>query len=334
MYFCYVFFLTIGYGDYVPVTPAGRGTLSDTERVLKSNQRPVIFILYSIVSVPIMASFAVQTIQGIFQKLSSDILLKREAQAGLGERTIEGQGWAPIEEAVDSQDSEKNLPRDVQERLRKNNPRRNLRRTHTDFVRAGHEWIDSCLLDSLSGEGTTNEGAVVDADDEAAERTGEREREEDRILTEYILELAVELEKHARRLLLGHMQEGSNARMLLKADRIVQLRNMKVLAAQEQTNEDESQPANFPSARASSHGSNRRSKMNTLMQKYYEEEAELLPFPADLDEQETLREVALYREAFAGLLAAGSRLLRLKDEEKFLFERRCWRGTVDNRRLE
>jgi len=27
MHFCYVFFLAIGYGDYVPVTPAGRGML-------------------------------------------------------------------------------------------------------------------------------------------------------------------------------------------------------------------------------------------------------------------------------------------------------------------
>ena len=25
MYFCYVFFLSIGYGDWAPITPAGRG---------------------------------------------------------------------------------------------------------------------------------------------------------------------------------------------------------------------------------------------------------------------------------------------------------------------
>ncbi len=61
--------------------------------------------------------------------------------------------------------------------------------------------------------------------------------------------------------------------------------------------------------------------MNAFMKKYYEEETQL-SFPSDLDEKETVEEVICYREALAGLLAAGSRLLKLKKDERFLFERR------------
>ncbi|KAL5495642.1 TOK1 [Sanghuangporus weigelae] len=312
LYFCYVFFLTIGFGDYVPVTPAGR----------------VVFILYSIMAVPIMASFAIQTIQSIFQKFSTNLLLRHEAKAGIGEANFEEQGQG-LTKGLDDTDEEKSLPRDVQERLSKNDTRKGLGKTHTDFVTAKQKWIDTKLLNGVPREDIENEDSVREAEEGAAEREREREREEDRILTEYILELAVELEKHARRLLLGHMKEGTNARMLLKADRIVQLRNIKALAAQQRSDQDDSQQAgNCSGVQASSTSSqeaNKRSKMNTLMQKYYEEEADLVPFAADMDEQETLQEVSRYREAFAGLLAAGSRLLRLKDEEKFLFERRYWR---------
>ncbi|OCB89408.1 voltage-gated potassium channel [Sanghuangporus baumii] len=317
LYFCYVFFLTIGFGDYVPVTPAGR----------------VVFILYSIMAVPIMASFAIQTIQSIFQKFATNLLLRREAKAGIGVANLEEQGQGVTKGTIDVVDEEKSLPRDVQERLRKNDTRQRLGRTHTDFITSKQKWIDTKLLNGVPREDMENEFNVREAEEGAAEREMEREREEDRILTEYILELAVELEKYARRLLLGHMKEGTNARMLLKADRIVQLRNIKALAAQQRSDQDDSQRVDNSSgvqaSSTSSQDANRRSKMSTLMQKYYEEEADLLPFPADLDEQETLQDVAHYREAFAGLLAAGSRLLRLKDEEKFIFERRFWRGSKE-----
>ncbi|KAL5534612.1 hypothetical protein ACEPAG_1075 [Sanghuangporus baumii] len=317
LYFCYVFFLTIGFGDYVPVTPAGR----------------VVFILYSIMAVPIMASFAIQTIQSIFQKFSTNLLLRREAKAGIGEATLEEQSQGITKGITDDADEEKSLPRDVQMRLSKSDTRKGLERTHTDFITAKQRWIDTKLLNGVPREDMENEDSVREAEEGVAEREREREQEEDRILTEYILELAIELEKCARRLLLGHMKEGTNARMLLKADRIVQLRNIKALAVQQQSDHDDSQQVGSSSgvqtSSTSSQETNKRSKMSTLMQKYYEEEADLVPFAADLDEQETLQEVARYREAFAGLLAAGSRLLRLKDEEKFLFERRYWRGSKE-----
>ncbi|EUC60623.1 ion channel protein, partial [Rhizoctonia solani AG-3 Rhs1AP] len=66
LYFCYVFFLSIGYGDLAPVSPAGR----------------VIFIVYSLMAVPIMASFAVQAIQNILERLSEQRMDRRRAEMG------------------------------------------------------------------------------------------------------------------------------------------------------------------------------------------------------------------------------------------------------------
>jgi len=167
-----------------------------------------------------------------------------------------------------------------------------------------------------------------------------------------VLELAVELEKLARRLLLGSMSKNSDAQMLLKADRIVQLRNIRSLAMQEEDRVDDDQDDSRANADGQTHAcqeqekheendrdspgrkegkekSKRRPKINAMMKKYYEEEAELMPYPSDMSEQEALELVARYREAFAGLLVAGSKLLRLKDKEEYMFERRYWKKDQD-----
>lgn len=49
IYMCMILSLTIGFGDYTPVQPAGR----------------VVFIVYALMAVPIVTSFAVQTITGL-----------------------------------------------------------------------------------------------------------------------------------------------------------------------------------------------------------------------------------------------------------------------------
>ncbi|KAJ4473895.1 voltage-gated potassium channel [Lentinula aciculospora] len=327
LYFCYVFFLTIGYGDYAPVTPAGR----------------VVFIVYSIIAVPIMASLAVQAVEGVFQKFSAEVLRKHEAKAGVGQGTIPDRNREVAREVANEVafdgDEEKTLPQDIRDKLRKNDRMERFKRTHSHFIAAEQKRINAELLSSRPNNSEDREHPGGDNNEERAEESElERQRNEDRILTESILELAVELEKHARRLLLGHMDEGSSARLLLKADRIVQLRNIKALALQEQsTDQDTSEQMDGTSSgqqsgdASASRKAGASSRVNEMMRKYYEEEAELLPFPTDLDEEETLEEVTRYREAFAGLLAVGSRLLKLKDEEKFLFERRYWKRTVDER---
>ncbi|THH11384.1 hypothetical protein EW145_g690 [Phellinidium pouzarii] len=344
LYFCYIFFFAVGYGDYAPITPAGR----------------VVFIIYSLIAVPIMSSLAVQTIEVLLKQASTKLLDNEQAARGVGDGAIDinnikdlrnFDGPTQHDNKAINCDEEKRIPEDAHQRLEENYAL-NFRKSHTDFIDEEHKRIEMKLSErgvgSQERDGANALGEAVRAADD---REGKREQEEDHILTEYVLELAVELEKHARRLLLGHMKEGSNARILLKADRIVQLRNIRTLARQEEeqgegveveagTGSDSVESAeNSPEDRnqrsqqnekkqgegpaAAANG--RKPAMNAMMRKYYEEEAELMPFPTDLNERETLVEVARYREAFAGLLAAGSRLMRLKDEEKCFFERRLWK---------
>lgn len=284
-----------------------------------------------------MSSFAVQTIQSIFQTASQKLFRKQEAYYGVG---VGGANALAddIAQAEDREgDEEKQVPEDAQKRLQNNDCARRNRLGHHEFVDKEHRTLDK----RLSSFGRDPK------EDEA-----ERRREEDRILTEYVLEMVVELERHARRLIMGHMDEDSAGNLLLRADRIVQLRNIKRLAGQEEfpvlsksgdrpcgdgdsTTADDADDTREKTGQKNVSEENRSSASvpnplrrlphtTTLMKKYYAEEADLVPFPTSLDEQETMEEVARYREAFAGLLAAGSRLLKLKDRDRALFERRYW----------
>lgn len=60
----YVFFLTIGYGDFAPTSPFSR----------------VFFVIYSMISVPIIASFALQTIQSVIGEVIDFRFLQRETK--------------------------------------------------------------------------------------------------------------------------------------------------------------------------------------------------------------------------------------------------------------
>ncbi|KAM0750985.1 voltage-gated potassium channel [Meredithblackwellia eburnea MCA 4105] len=56
MYFCYVFFLTIGYGDYSPSTPGGR----------------VFFIVYALMAVPVVTNFVLNSFTSILHSITAD----------------------------------------------------------------------------------------------------------------------------------------------------------------------------------------------------------------------------------------------------------------------
>ena len=317
-----------------------------------------------------MASFAVQTIQNVLKNMLYKRLRKSRTEAGLDIEFDERDGKyhygkdeksnrassqstnatlkdgglaesAPKEGESRLMQEGKQLPEDARRRIEMT--LRDWDKPHGFYVAKSHRRIEERLRVAASQSrnvsrpdiANTESASKQDTDAEAEKEADEEERtttelaehEADRMLTEYVLELAVELEKHARRLLLAHMPEGSNARMLLKADRIVQLRNIRALANQEKGSGDKSRR----------HTDDRHEEeddkgrpINALMHKYYEQETELLPAPTDLDESETLEEVTRYRESFAGLLAAGSRLLGLKDEEQRLFERRLEEFEIDD----
>lgn len=326
--------------------------------------------MYSIIAVPIMSSFAIQTVQSIFQAASQNLFRRQEAVHDVGVGGVNARVDMIARGEDQNEDEEKRLPDDAKRRLERNDWDNMYRMEHRDFVAEEHRKLDERLSKSRSALGAKHDDTGKQGKDKGEqaeenalqrehERDLEREREEDRVLTEYILELAVELEKHARRLIMGHMSEDCAGNLLLRADRLVQLRNVRALAGREEfpvradgdgktgnaeageksgeSSSDSEKPltsavAVSSQSSTSDSGTNTEAQQETpsshattMMRKYYSEEADLVPFPTGLDERETLEEVARYREAFAGLLAAGSRLLRLKDRERALFERRYWR---------
>lgn len=286
-----------------------------------------------------MTSFAVETIQGIVRDISSRLLERRKAKFGLSIRLDPSDGPGDLGESADREKSQQgaftggdvtvhnaegdeNLPRLL-----------DWDRPHTEFIDRAHRQIDGLLKTAKNGQDKDDE-----KNDEDSQKTSSDLRDADRLLTEHVLELAIGLEQHARRLLLAFTDEGSDVHILLKADQLVQLQNIRTLAAWEQKVDQEvessaahsggNKSASSPTMEAGK--AKRRDKINILMKKYYEEETEL-SFPSDLDEKETVEEVMCYREALAGLLAAGSRLMKLKKDEQLLFERRARRNdNVEN----
>ncbi|KAF8752163.1 Voltage-gated potassium channel [Rhizoctonia solani] len=166
LYFCYVFFLSIGYGDFAPISPAGR----------------VIFIVYSIIAVPIMASFAVQAVQNILERLSNRRMDQRRAR--FGDETSQATGETQLKN--DPENNPSNEPIDEM---------------HSTLVTRFHS-------------GTTD----VKSNTDVAMNTNDLKK---------LLEHAVSLERVARRLLVAHLEEGSPAQILLRADWNLQSRDLR-----------------------------------------------------------------------------------------------------------
>lgn len=110
---------------------------------------------------------------------------------------------------------------------------------------------------------------------------------------------ALEVEAHARRLLIDHLPNGSKGQVIMKADRNVQLRDVDKMRAMVHDGED----------------SKKLVKRFDVLG-----DADQVSLP--LTEEQTLDEVNRYRESFAAFLAAASRLRKLEGAERFLMERR------------
>ncbi|ELU39536.1 hypothetical protein AG1IA_06442 [Rhizoctonia solani AG-1 IA] len=246
-----------------PISPAGR----------------VIFIVYSIIAVPIMASFAVQAVQNILERLSNRRMDQRRAR--FGDETSQATGETQLKN--DPENNPSNEPIDEM---------------HSTLVTRFHS-------------GTTD----VKSNTDVAMNTNDLKK---------LLEHAVSLERVARRLLVAHLEEGSPAQILLRADWNLQFRDLRIL--QSETKENNS---SYPEVGAESNGdpeSDRtyRNKAHGItvteagmtgapQSREEEEEAEIAATAVGgMGDEETLKAVREFRRNVAGVLALGSRLRELE----------------------
>jgi potassium channel subfamily K len=167
---------------------------------------------------------------------------------------------------------------------------------HADLVEKAHERLESTLKKRYSASTEVE-------DDNKSERQFSNEEEE---LANRVLTLATKLEGHARRLLVGHLSQSSDetvvqAGTLLKADWNVQRRAVLELLGGD-TNPDLDIDGDGKGDFQAGAQSDLQKGVNSG--------------------KETLEEVLGYRQCFAAILAAGSRLQGLEGHKRLVFERR------------
>lgn len=274
LYFCFVFFLSIGYGDFAPISPVGR----------------VIFIVYSVLAVPIMASFAVQAIQNVIEHISQQRMDQRRERVGNGTNS----------------DSATQLNSDDPE----NTPSKEeiIDKMHSTLILQYHS--------PASPREEQTEG-----DKEVAIRSSDLKA---------LLEHSVSLERIARRLLVAHLEEGSRAQILLRADWNLQARDLRALESELEKGNSNPGRNDTNRNKVSANGNGFKGLVATEAgisghseDKEEREEAEIAETAVGgMDEEETLRAVRDFRKNVAGMLALGSQLRELEGLEKYLFERR------------
>jgi potassium channel subfamily K, other eukaryote len=186
----------------------------------------VVFIVYSLLAVyvciinllyrlanphwnsPIMASFAVQAVTQVLTRISIWRLERRREDQGIATPA------APKDDRII---------------------------THAELLANSHKHYDTLLSDkarhSTSSDTTASNSAPSPAGD--AERSEDDDLKtvqdaNERLVCE-MLDRAIALEAHARRMLIRHLPNGSRAQVLLKADRNVQLRDMRFLKRSQNT---------------------------------------------------------------------------------------------------
>lgn len=129
-------------------------------------------------------------------------------------------------------------------------------------------------------------------DEREAQVEDESRRSEERELISEVIHQAVKLEAISRRMLVDYMPKGSLAQMLLVADRNVQIRDVDAVGGDAH-------------------------KLENLWKEERDAEDE-----ARSTGDDTLEQIRRYRETFALLLVAGTRLQKLEGEDVYRFERR------------
>jgi potassium channel subfamily K len=134
---------------------------------------------------------------------------------------------------------------------------------------------------------------------------------------EALLEHSLALERITRRLLVAHLEEGTRAQILLRADWNLQLRNMQALEAEMKKQDSRLRNNDRPNGMHKKE-TNEMLAMGSGISKKSEtrEEHEESEFTkkavGGMGDEETLNEVREFREHVAGMLAVGSRLRGLE----------------------
>ncbi|QRV84630.1 ion channel protein [Ceratobasidium sp. AG-Ba] len=270
LYFCYVFFLSVGYGDFAPISPAGR----------------VIFIVYSLMAVPIMASFAVQAIQNIIERTSTKRMDKRRAEVGdlTSPEAIKAENAqsSPNGHTDESRDPENGQEKNMQEEI---------------------DEMHSVLVLKEHASHAKSEVALHEED------------------LKNLLEYAVSLERTARRLLVAHLEEGSRAQILLRADWNLQARDLRLVESERQK---DSRNGHIPNGTENGTSvTNAGIAEGQGQDREEREEAEIANTAVEgMSDEDTIAAVREFRKNVAGMLALGSRMRKLEGVEKYVFERR------------
>jgi len=221
------------YGTPAPTTPLAK----------------VFFVLYSLIAVPIIASFAVQTVSAVISSVSEKRLelsrISREARdhseskhhhPAATENNGEGGGGEPSQAGRPSysSSSHQELKGGAGEGEFEAHARFVLEHWHNfeeemeDIgLRSSQKEHDNDRAEEVAEEGD-EEKEERELEEEDASVKEERSRNAQERLAEETLELACQLESQARALLIMALPRGGKAQTLLRADRNVQRRDVRV----------------------------------------------------------------------------------------------------------
>jgi potassium channel subfamily K, other eukaryote len=289
------FFLTIGYGDYSPSSPAGR----------------VVFIVYALLAVPVMASFAVQAITETIKSISSWQLERQRTRAQVN-KDVQKAVISHAQLVEHAREQWLDRDRSASRPLHSSSLSGSSRSSKLDVMNEKPQRDATAALDDAGRVGQADGAAArsstpeSDSDQDKAHNVAEESEQ----LTREVLLRAIELEACARRLLIRALPDGGQPQLLLRADHAVQAHDVKVLIAS---------GADEDKAKSGGDGHSRDDDVEFFEELgIVDEVAPLKPW----DDDEALQEIDNYRASFAALLFAGGRLRKLEGMQQALLERR------------
>ncbi|ADV20024.1 potassium channel protein [Cryptococcus gattii E566] len=356
MYMVMVLSLTIGFGDYVPVQPAGK----------------VVFIVYALMAVPIVTSFAVQTITGLLSTFSQHNVNREtfiieqqrspeafaphvdyidryhKSYADLRDKLLQGniasngldaRGESEDDASEDEDNksgagAEAESEAEANERDASSESKRDLQEegsTQVDVHGTQESGIDGVIdqfremeKEDLKEDARREEDeqsphpAVVESESGDRFIISKEERKLEVDLLKQLLAKTVSFEVEARQMLLDSMQKGVE-RTILLADRNVQIRDVKAIRGDD---------ASIVSVWAGEEQAQRNATDKDKNNKSSSDPG------ADPDKEhhskksqsDMLTKVINYRSLFAEILVLGGILQKLEGAELKQFER--WRGSL------